>query len=397
MKKIELLAPAGDKERCFFAIEYGADAVFLGAKQYSLRARASNFDISDIDEVVKYAHMRNKKIYLVCNVICHNFLAKGFLDFFKKISTLKIDGFICADPYIIHTIGKYFPKCEIHISTQQSITNSYSAKFWKKYNVKRVILARELSLTEIEQTSNNLKGILEVEIFIHGAVCISYSGRCMMSNNFSLRDSNVGGCAQSCRWEYEILNTNSKNLFTMSAKDMSYVEYIQKLMNMNISSFKIEGRMKTVNYLSSIIKQYRILMDVISNNKKINIEEIRNSIKQVSNRETSTALLIRNDEKNMIYHDVKKQVLQNFVFNVIKKIDETHYEVITKNHLDIQKKLFVVFPNKINDVELQIKSLFNIEKNEYTKIINTPMTRAIIELSKPIELNQFCIGRIQNE
>ncbi len=199
MNKVELLLPAGDKEKAHYALHYGADAIFLGAKSFSLRARASNFEIEDISEIVDYAHSINKKVYLVTNIICRNFLAHDFMKFFEQIAPIGIDGFISADPFIIKTIHDKFPCCNIHISTQQSITNSKAALFFKKYNASRVVLAREMTKEEIRATTAALKDIMEVEIFVHGAVCIAFSGRCMMSNNFCLRDSNVGGCAQSCR------------------------------------------------------------------------------------------------------------------------------------------------------------------------------------------------------
>lgn len=396
-KKIELLAPAGDKERAMFALEYGADAVFLGAKLYSLRARASNFEIDDIKQVIDFAHKQNKRVYLVCNVICHNFLAKDFENFFNKISKLNIDGFICADPFIIKTINDKFKNCEVHISTQQSITNSYAAKFWKKYNATRVVLARELSLSEIEKTSNNLKEIMEVEVFVHGAVCISYSGRCMMSNNFSLRDSNVGGCAQSCRWHYKVIDSNTNNIFTMSAKDMVYLEYLDKLLKMNIDSFKIEGRMKTVNYLSTVVKVYRQYIDQFYKNQTIDVKKLKEQLDKVANRSTSTALLIKEDKNNMIYYDEQKKLNQDFVFNISKKISNNQYEIITRNYFDSTKDIYIMTPSNLEDIKVNIVSLLDVEKNEYVKIIKTPMTKAIITLAENVDLNQFCLGRINHE
>jgi putative protease len=198
-KKVELLLPAGDVQRGIVALDFGADAIYLGGKQYSLRARASNFEFDDIANIANYAHKLCKKIYLVTNIICHNSNYKNFEAFLKELMKFEPDGFICSDPYIISTISKLYPNKEIHISTQQSVSNSKAALFFKDNGASRVVLSREVTNDELKHMLTNLNKQIEVEIFIHGAVCVSYSGRCMISNNFCYRDANTGGCAQSCR------------------------------------------------------------------------------------------------------------------------------------------------------------------------------------------------------
>lgn len=199
MNKFELLMPAGNIEKAMYSLEYGADAIYIGPKAYSLRARSSNFDFSEIKEITEYAHKRNKKVYIVLNIICHNAHLAGFDFFFKKINEIGVDAAIVADPYIFERIKQINSNFEVHISTQQSVCNSKAALFWKENGAKRIVLGRETSFLELKSLMMNLKNAVEIEYFIHGAVCISYSGRCMMSNNFSSRDANVGGCAQSCR------------------------------------------------------------------------------------------------------------------------------------------------------------------------------------------------------
>jgi putative protease len=199
MNKIELLAPAGDFERAKLALDFGADAIYLGAKQFSLRARASNFEHDDIKQICEYAHEMRKKVYLVINIVCHNVHIKNFVKFLHEIMKYKPDGLICSDPYIIYIVSKLYPHVEIHISTQQSVTNSKSALFFARNKAKRIIMARETCLNDLKQTIKNVNKKIDIEYFVHGALCIAYSGRCMLSNNFCLRDSNVGGCAQSCR------------------------------------------------------------------------------------------------------------------------------------------------------------------------------------------------------
>lgn len=388
--KIELLAPAGDKERAYYALNYGADAIFIGAKIFSLRARASNFEIEDITEVVQYAHKKNKKVYLVTNVICHNFLAKDFISFMTKISKLNIDGFICADPFIIKTINDQFPECEIHISTQQSITNSKAALFWKKFNATRVVLARELTFDEIKDTTENLRDKMEIEVFIHGAVCISYSGRCMMSNSFSGRDSNVGGCAQSCRWIYNTPCEENKHPFTMSAKDMSYINHLDKLLTLNIASFKIEGRMKSLNYITTVVKNYRIYMDEYYNKKEPENKLFFNNLLQIANREFDDAFLINQNSSKMLYHDIEKNVNQNYLFIIKNKLNDFTYEIITKNYMDSSMKMCLLTPN--NYYKINIESILDLD-NKRIDITPTPMTKLVIKIKQNIIDWKYAIGK----
>jgi putative protease len=198
-KRVELLAPAGDLNRGIIALDFGADAIYFGAQQYSLRARASNFTPDNIREISEYAHSKNKHIYLVANILCHEPMLPGFKPFLDNVMKYKPDAFISSDPFIISSIHKNYPEAQIHVSTQQSITNSKGALFFKKNGATRVILSREVSYDELKQMTKALNGAIEVETFVHGAVCIAYSGRCMLSNNFCFRDANIGGCAQSCR------------------------------------------------------------------------------------------------------------------------------------------------------------------------------------------------------
>ncbi len=371
--KVELLAPAGDLEKAYFAFEYGADAIFLGAKAYSLRAHASNFNINDIDEIVKFAHSINKKVYLVTNILCHNSLLKMANEFIDKLIATNPDGFITADPFLIKMLNE--KKQNIHISTQQSICNSKSALFWKRNGATRVVLAREVSYNEIESLMKNLNNQIEVEVFIHGAVCISYSGRCMMSNNFSLRDANIGGCAQSCRWIYEIKNEDIKNknkYFTMSAKDMYQLEYINKLINLGISSFKIEGRMKSVHYISTVVKTYREFID-----NDIDFNTAKQNLKLCANRPIDNAFMDGDaNYDKMLYHDETKKLVQNYIFVINKKIDNNTYEITVKNNFKINDTISILRP-KGEDVKIKISKIWN---NNGEEIFYCPTPMQIVTI-----------------
>jgi U32 family peptidase len=258
---IELLAPAGDLEKLKIALIYGADAVFIGGQNFSLRARASNFTLDDISEATKFAHERNKKVYVTTNIIPHNEDMNGLLEYLKELETRGVDAIISASPYIIDSALNN-TNLEVHLSTQQSATNTNTVNFWYEKGVKRVVLARELDKYMIEYLIKNTKA--DIEVFIHGGMCMSYSGRCSLSNNMTERDANRGGCAHSCRWSYDLVASDQKisdNKFSMSSKDLEALEQIPFLIDANVSSLKIEGRMKSLHYIATVVSTYRKLID----------------------------------------------------------------------------------------------------------------------------------------
>ncbi len=392
MKKIELLAPAGTFEKAKLALDYGADAVFLGAKSYSLRARASNFSYEQIDEIIKYAHTNNKKVYIVANVLCHNFLIPQLDEYLKTITSFNPDGFIVADPTIIYKLKKDYPQFEIHISTQQSTTNSKAALFWKRNHATRVVLSRELSLKEIEDITINLKDAIELEVFIHGAVCISYSGRCMMSNNFSLRDANVGGCAQSCRWAYEVQNEeihNKSKYFTMSAKDMVQATNIKELMRLNIASLKIEGRMKSEHYIATVCSSYRHIIDDTS---IANVQKELKELDKIANRPTDTAFL--NEEPGytkMLYHDVHENLAQDYIFMIKSKNIDGSFNCVVKNNFNVDTKIEIFTINQI--INNKITKIIDAKTNEELFVCPTPMEEINIYFEHDMDLKNISFGR----
>ncbi|MGL5246452.1 MAG: peptidase U32 family protein [Mycoplasmoidaceae bacterium] len=394
--KHELLAPAGNYEKAIIALNYGADAIYIGPKAYSLRARASNFDIEEIDLITKYAHENNKKVYVVLNIICRNAHVNGFSNYFKKISECKVDGIICADPFIIKTINEIDPNMSIHISTQQSISNSKSALFWKRNNAERVVLAREVDYNNLKKIVNNTKDLIEIEYFIHGAVCISYSGRCTMSNNFSYRDSNVGGCAHSCRWNYEVSNNEKKiENFTMSAKDMNLIGDLNKLLKLDIASFKIEGRMKSVHYIATIVSSYKKAINEFMENKKIN-ESYLVETKKAENRLTSNAYFDGNaDYSKMLYSSDEKKVNQNFVFIVDEDLNNNYYLVTAKNNFNKNYDFECISYNHDN-FKFKISEIIN-EDGINIDVVVTPMKKYKIKIIGDDKLSYLDIIRISNK
>ncbi len=288
MIKPELLAPAGDLEKLKIALLYGADAVYIGGTSFSLRARASNFKLESIAKAVEFAHDLGKKVYVTANMIPHNEDLAGLDEYLLELEKIGVDAIIAASPYIIDRVLSK-TTLPVHLSTQQSVTNSLLANYWFDYGIERVVLAREMSIEDIKMIGDNVKG--EIEVFIHGGMCVSYSGRCTLSNTMTDRDANRGGCAHSCRWHYTLHSFDNQigqtDEFRMSSKDLDSIEYLTQLMDIGVSSLKIEGRMKSAHYIATIVYVYRMMIDDYYNREMKPLEYYRNEIQKAENRKTS--------------------------------------------------------------------------------------------------------------
>ena len=292
-RKPELLAPAGSLEVLKTAIAYGADAVYIGGNQYGLRAKAKNFSMEDMAEGIKYAHKHNVKVYVTANIIAHNEDLIGLEKYFKELEELRADAVIVADPGILSILKETVPDMPIHLSTQANNTNYKGVLFWYKQGVERVVLARELSLKEIAEIRSKLPLDLSLEAFVHGAMCISYSGRCLLSNYMTGRDANKGDCAQACRWKYHLLEESrpgeympvyedEKGTYIYNSKDLCMIDSIPQLIQAGIDSFKIEGRMKTSFYVGSVVKAYREAIDDYIKDEELYNSKINYYIEEVT-------------------------------------------------------------------------------------------------------------------
>lgn len=301
IKKPELLAPAGNLEKLKIAVHYGADAVFLGGQEYGLRSNADNFTMAEIKEGVEFANQYNAKIYVTTNIIAHDENIKGLENYLIELEKTGATGIIVADPLIIETCKQVAPKLEIHLSTQQSLSNTKAVQYWKEEGLDRVVLARETGAMEMKEMKENVD--IEIEAFIHGAMCIAYSGRCTLSNHMTARDSNRGGCCQSCRWDYDLLEVDNDGEldlyyqdgdvvpFAMSPKDLKLIESIPQMMEIGIDSLKIEGRMKSIHYIATVVSVYRKVIDSYAEdpeNFKINPEWLI-ELDKCANRDTASA------------------------------------------------------------------------------------------------------------
>lgn len=272
MKPIELLAPAGDLEKFKIAIHYGADAVYCGGESFSLRAGAKNMTLSELSDGVQFAHDRGKKVYFALNILAHNEDLQGLESYVKELSTIPFDAYIVADPGVFYWLQVNYPGITVHLSTQANTTNSMAASFWHKQGIQRIVLARELSLAEIRQLKDQTPDTLELEAFVHGAMCISYSGRCLLSNFMVGRDANRGECTHPCRWNYQLveekrpgeyfpIEEDQHGSYIMNSKDLCMIEHIPELIEAGVNSFKIEGRNKSVFYVASVVRAYRNAID----------------------------------------------------------------------------------------------------------------------------------------
>lgn len=305
MKRIELLSPAGDLERLKVTLLYGADAVYIGGREYSLRANATNFSLDEIREACSFAHKLNKKVYLTLNIVFHNEDIDGVDKYIDDVVHCGIDAFIVSDPFIISHIKRKYD-VEVHLSTQQSTTNIDSVLYFKNEGVDRVVLARELSKDEIKEIID--KTGIDIEVFIHGAMCTFYSGRCVLSNYLTNRDSNRGGCSQVCRFAFELENGCDK--FTMATKDLNMSSYIKDLIDIGVRSLKVEGRMRSLYYLATVIGTYRKIIDACYDNKLTDefLNKQINILNRVANRETSTHYFLKEADYTDQYYTGRQEL-----------------------------------------------------------------------------------------
>ena len=307
---MELLAPVGNPDKLKLAIHYGADAVYLASKRFGLRTFAGNFDESELKWAVEYVHNAGKKIYVTINILPHDSDFDGLGEYIKSLDKLGVDAIIVADLGVLRVAKRVAPNLDIHISTQANVTNSETANFYADLGVKRIILARELSLEEIQALRKNLPQHIELECFGHGAMCISYSGRCLLSTFMTGRDANRGACVQACRWNYTIRETNktqeypieedSKGTYILNSHDMCMIEHLDKLKEAGIASIKVEGRMKSEYYVANIINAYRQALDYMDSHEKYELpEEISNEVNKSSHRTYSTGFFFGGAKQNL--------------------------------------------------------------------------------------------------
>ena len=381
MRKIELLSPAGDLERLKIALLYGADAVYIGGKDYSLRANANNFSIEEITEGCSFAHKLNKKVYLTLNIVFHNEDISGVYDYIEKVVQAGIDAFIVSDLFIVSYIKKNFKNVEVHLSTQSSITNYEAVSFLKKEGIDRVVLAREVQKEDIKEIYD--KTGIDIECFIHGAMCTFYSGRCVLSNYATGRDSNRGGCAQVCRFNF----TLDDKPFTMAVKDLNLSYYIKDMIEIGVRSLKIEGRMRSAYYLATVLSSYRRIIDSYYNgtlNNEILAKENK-ILKRVSNRDNSSHFFPKEADLTDQYYSGHWEISNQDYLAYIDNYDkETKLcEIHQRNYFKIGDTLEIFMPSGKN-IHFVIDNLYN-EKMEKIDTANHANEKLYFYIDEEIE------------
>lgn len=391
MKKVELLAPAGSLEKAKIAFMYGADAVYAGTSKLSLRTRAE-INSDTLEATIKYAHSIGKKVYVALNIYAMDEDYDEIESEVKRLDDIGADAIIASDVGVINTIKKIAPNMEIHISTQANTVSLHAAEFWRNFGAKRVVISRELSKEKIEYIMKNKPEDLDVEMFIHGAICYAYSGRCYLSKYLANRCANQGDCAQPCRWEYNItasevnnpeskinIDYDEKGTYLFSSKDMCLIKQIPTIVDMGVESLKIEGRLKTEYYLATVVRTYRQAIDEYYELKKQNKEKFFNSDKYLEELEKvktrGLSEFYFSDSNNQDIHDLDgKSENMNYEYGakVIDRIDEKNsiYLVEIKNKLSIGDSLEVLFPNTLEKGIFTIEKLFDIDTNEKIQTIN---------------------------
>jgi len=349
-KKSELLAPAGDLERLKFAIRYGADAVYFGGSAFGLRANAINFSLEDIKEAVSFAHERGKRVYVTVNIVLHQKEVSSLCSYLQELDHLGVDAIIVSDPAVI-TLAREHTSLEIHLSTQQSTLNHKAIAFWKKQGVTRIVLGREASKTDIE--SIRKQSDIELETFIHGAMCSAYSGRCVLSNFFTARDANRGGCSQICRWDFSLLNEDKKELsgekaFTFCTKDLSMLRYLDQMIELGIDSFKIEGRMRSVYYIATVVSIYRKAIDRYfdEDTYEYDIEDERR-LRSCANRDAVPQFFQDDFGTNCQYYNGREEISNQDFLGIVMDYDSTS-KIMTleeRNYFKVGDEVEIFGPN----------------------------------------------------
>ena len=395
IKKPELLAPAGNLEKLKTAIMYGADAVFVGGKEFSLRSQASNFSIEDIKEGVIFAKKYGAHIHVTCNIILHQDNLKGIEEYLQTLDDIGVTAIIVADPYIMKIAKDMDLNLEVHVSTQLSTLNLKAIEFYQKMGMDRVVLGREV-------TYEDLKTIMEyapvdVEYFIHGAMCIHYSGRCMLSNYLSRRDANRGGCSQSCRWYYDLyddgnlVNQEDDMPFSMSSKDISLIDHIGELIELGVDSFKIEGRMKSLHYIATVVSTYRKLIDTYCEDPDyfIQDESYRQELLKAANRALCHGFFYEHPGvEEQLFNMRDEHPTQEFVMRILDYDQEKHLAKIEqRNYFKVGDQIEIFSPHHPN-LFFTVEKLYNEDK-EAVEVANHPMEILYVEINENVLANDM--------
>lgn len=408
MRPVELLIPASSLEVLKIAVIYGADAVYIGGEVFGLRAKAKNFSMEDMAEGIQFAHEHGVKVYVTANILAHNGDLEGVREYFTQLKEIKPDALIISDPGIYTIAKEICPEIERHISTQANNTNYGTYQFWWNQGAKRVVTARELSLNEIAEIRKNIPDEMEIETFVHGAMCISYSGRCLLSNYFTGRDANQGACTHPCRWKYAVVEEkrpgeylpvyeNERGTYIFNSKDLCMIEHIPELIEAGIDSFKIEGRMKTALYVATVARTYRKAIDDYLTSPEKYKENMDWYLEQISNctyRQFTTGFFFgKPSEESQIYDNNTYIKEYTYLGIVGERNEEGLYQIEQRNKFSVGEQIEVMKPDGRN-IPVTVKRIVDENGNEME---SAPHPKQVLYIDLGQELEMYDILRRQEE
>lgn len=408
MRKIELLIPASSPEVLKVAIKYGADAVYIGGEAFGLRAKAKNFSLEEMKEGIDFAHKHGKKVYVTANILAHNYDLEGVKKYFKELGEIGPDALIISDPGVFTIAKELLPDMEIHISTQANNTNYETYNFWYRLGAKRVVSARELSLNEIKEIREHIPEDMEIESFMHGAMCISYSGRCLLSAFMAGRDANKGACTHPCRWKYYLMEEsrpgeympvyeNERGTYIFNSKDLCMIEHIPEMLNAGIDSFKIEGRMKTALYVATVTRCYRMAIDDYLKDEeyyKSRIGFYKEEIAKCTYRQYTTGFFFGKPDENTQIYDSNTYIKEYTYLGMIEKIcDDGLYMIEQRNKFSVNDEIEIMKADGEN-LNIKVEAMFDEEMNP---IESCPHPKKKIYLKLDAKLDLYDILRIKED
>lgn len=408
MRNIELLIPASSLEVLKTAVIFGADAVYIGGEAFGLRAKAKNFSMEDMKEGIRFAHEHNVKVYVTANILAHNEDLEGAEEYFRELKEIKPDALIIADPGIFALAKKIMPEMEIHISTQANNTNYGTYLFWYNLGAKRVVSARELSLKEIREIRERIPEDMEIETFVHGAMCISYSGRCLLSNYFTGRDANRGACTHPCRWKYAIVEEtrpgeympvyeNERGTYIFNSKDLCMIEHIPDMLEAGIDSLKVEGRMKTALYVATVARTYRKAIDDYRESPELykkNMPWYLEEISKCTYRQFTTGFFYGKPDENTQIYDNNTYIKEYTYLGMIGgKTENGLYRIEQRNKFSVGEVIEVMKPNGEN-ISASVRSITDEEGNPQE---SAPHPKQVLYIDLGMELDQYDILRRKEE
>ncbi len=393
----ELLVPASSLEVLKTAVVFGADAVYIGGQAYGLRAKAKNFSRQDMIEGIAFAHKHNVKVYVTANIIAHNGDLKGVREYFEELKEIKPDALIIADPAVFTIAKEVLPDMELHISTQANNTNYGTYRFWHSLGAKRVVSARELSLKEIREIRDNIPDDLEIETFIHGAMCISYSGRCLLSSFMAGRDANRGACTHPCRWKYAVMEEsrpgeympvyeNERGTYIFNSKDLCMIEHIPEILDAGIDSLKIEGRMKTALYVATVARTYRMAIDDCLKSEELyrsRIDFYKSEIAKCTYRQYTTGFFFGKPDENTQIYDSNTYVKEYTYLGIVSEVKDGLCRIEQRNKFSVGESMEIMKPSGEN-IQVMVEAIYT-EDGESRDSAPHPKEVLYVKLSVPAE------------